>query len=102
MTELVVDRLEAVDVTEEDGDVVPGALGLQQGVVEVVEQQPPVGQPVSESWNVCRASCSSNALRSEMSRNTITAPAGDPPPTTGEAVMVTGKCDPSIRVNRVS
>ncbi len=44
VTKVVVDHLEAVDVAEEDGDVALGALGLQQGVVEVVEQQPPVRQ----------------------------------------------------------
>ena len=61
-----------------------------------------LARPVSASWNAWRASCSSNALRSEVSRNTMTAPEGDEEPTTGEAVMVTGKREPSNRSNRVS
>ncbi len=44
VAQLVVDRLEAVDVAEEHSDMTSGALGLQQGVLEVVEQEPPVGQ----------------------------------------------------------
>ena len=35
-----------------------------------------LASPVSASWNAWRASCSSNALRSEVSRNTMTAPGG--------------------------
>ena len=32
----------------------------------------------------------------------MTAPEGAEPPTTGDAVMVTGKCEPSGRSKRVS
>ncbi len=44
MAEVVVDHLETVDVAEKDRDLVAGALGLQECVVEMVEQQPAVGQ----------------------------------------------------------
>ncbi len=57
---------------------------------------------MSASWKAWRANCSSNALRSEVSRKTITAPDGVEPPTTGEAVTATGKWEPSGRSNRVS
>ena len=52
-----------------------------------------MASPVSASWKAWRVSCSSKALRSEVSRNTITAPEGAKPPTTGDAVVVTGNCD---------
>ena len=45
MAEGVVDDLEAVDVAEEKRHPTPGAVGLQQRVIEVVEEQAPVGQP---------------------------------------------------------
>jgi hypothetical protein len=45
MTKVIVDRLEAVDVAEEDSHPTPRPVGLQQRVVEMVEQEPPVGQP---------------------------------------------------------
>ena len=44
VTEVVVDDLEAIDVTEEHGHPTAGAVGLQQRVVEVVEEEAPVGQ----------------------------------------------------------
>ena len=101
VTQVVVDDLEAIDVAEQDRHALARALGLQQRVVEVVEQEPPVGQAGEGVLErVARASCSSNALRSEMSRKTMTAPEGADPPTTGDAVMVTGKCEPSRRSKR--
>ena len=44
MAEIVVDHLEAVDVTEEHGDLAPGSVRLEQRMVDVVKQQPSVGQ----------------------------------------------------------
>ena len=44
VAEVVVDELEAVDVAEEHGHLAAGPVRLEQRVVEVVEQQPPVGQ----------------------------------------------------------
>ena len=61
-----------------------------------------LASPVRGSWNACRASCSSKALRSDVSRKTRTAADGSESPATGEAVIVTGKYDPSPRSKRVS
>ena len=44
MTEVVVDDLEVIDVPEEHGDPTFGAVGLEQCVVEVIEQKAAVGQ----------------------------------------------------------
>jgi len=63
---------------------------------------PGFARPVNASWNACRANCSSKALRWDVSRKTMTAPGDDEAPTAGEAVMVTGKYDPSSRRKRVS
>jgi hypothetical protein len=45
VTEVIVDHLEAVDVAEEHRHPAPGPVRLQQGVIEMVEQEPAVGQP---------------------------------------------------------
>ncbi len=44
MAEAVVDRLEAVEVDEQDRDVAPAALGALESVGEAVAEQRPVGQ----------------------------------------------------------
>ena len=44
VTEVVVDDLEPIDVAEEHGHPAAGAVGLEQRVVEVVEEQAAVGQ----------------------------------------------------------
>ncbi len=44
MPEVVVDHLEAVDVAEEHGHRAAGPVGLQQRVVEMVEEEAAVGQ----------------------------------------------------------
>ena len=44
VSEVVVDDLELVDVPEEHGHAGPGAIGLRQRVVEVIEQEATVGQ----------------------------------------------------------
>ncbi len=45
VAQVVVDDLEPIDVAEEHRHPVPRAFGLQQRVVEVVEEEAPVGQP---------------------------------------------------------
>ena len=44
VAQVVVDHLEAVDVTEEHGDLAARPVRLEQCVVQVVEQEPPVRQ----------------------------------------------------------
>ncbi len=61
-----------------------------------------MANPVSVSWKAWRVSCSSKAVRSEVSWKTTTAPEGTPPRLSGDAVMVTGKSVPSRRSKRVS
>ena len=44
VAQVVVDQLEAVDVAEEHRDLAAGPIRLEQGVVEMVEEEPAVGQ----------------------------------------------------------
>ena len=70
----------------------PLRSACEQCVVEMVEEEPPVDEARQRVLKGVAGELPSNALRSEVSRNTITAPGGDEGPTTGEAVIVTGKC----------
>ena len=45
VAQVVVDDLEPIDVTEENGDATSRTISLEQGVVEVIEEQAAVGQP---------------------------------------------------------
>ena len=45
MTEVVVHHFEAVDVTEQHRHRAAGPVGLQQCMIEVVEEEAAVGQP---------------------------------------------------------
>ena len=102
MAQVVVDHLEAVDVAEEHRHLAAGPVRLQQRVVEVVEEEAAVGQAGQRVLEGVAGQLLLEGLALRGVAEHDDGPRGAAPPTTGEAVMVTGKCDPSSRSKRVS